>query len=288
MGQKVNPIGFRLGYIYGWDSSWYADKKDFAAKLMEDAEIRKYVMTRLPGAAIAKIVIERTIKLITLSIHTARPGIVIGKGGAEVDKIRQELKKLKSKDIQINIIEVRSPELNAQLMAESIASQLKGRGSYKRVANRTVESVMRAGAKGVKIRLSGRLGGAEMARFVEFREERVPLHTLRADIDYAVVGVNTIYGTIGVKVWIFKREVYSRQDLSPMEKTSKPKFSPRGGSGGGDFKKKYSGGGDFNKKHSGGGGFNKKHSGGGGGFNKKHSGGGDFNKKHSGNRGSKK
>ncbi len=286
MGQKVNPIGFRLGYIYGWDSSWYADKKDFAAKLMEDEEIRKYVMTRLPGAAIAKIIIERTIKLITLSIHTARPGIVIGKGGVEVDKIRQELKKLKNKDIQINIIEVRSPELNAQLMAESIASQLKGRGSYKRVANRIVESVMRAGAKGVKIRLSGRLGGAEMARFVEFREERVPLHTLRADIDYAVVGASTIYGTIGIKVWIFKKEVYSRQDLSPIEKTNKPRSSPRS-AGGGSFNKKYSGGGDFNKKHSGGGNFNKKHPGGGD-FNKKHSGGGNFNKKHPVNRGSKK
>ncbi|MCP3659557.1 MAG: 30S ribosomal protein S3 [Bacteroidetes bacterium] len=224
MGQKVNPIGFRLGYIKGWDSSWIASKKDFADKLMEDDAIRKYIYMRMPSAAISKIVVERTLKTITLSIHTARPGIIIGKGGAEVDNMREELKRIRGKDIQINIIEVRVPELNAKLLGQSIANQLRGRASYRRTMKKAIESAMRAGAKGVKIRLSGRLGGAEMARVEEYREGRVPLHTLRADIDYAVIGANTIYGTIGVKVWIFKKEIYGRPSLSPSE-PSKDKYN---------------------------------------------------------------
>ncbi len=225
MGQKVNPIGFRLGYIKGWHSSWFAGKKDFADKLMEDDAIRKYIHVRMPSAAISKIIVERTLKTITLSIHTARPGIVIGKGGAEVDNMREELKRIRGKDIQINIIEVRVPELDARLLGQSIANQLKGRASYRRAMKKAIESSIRAGAKGIKVRLSGRLGGAEMARVEEYREGRVPLHTLRADIDYAVIGANTVYGTIGVKVWIFKKEIYSRPSLSPSE-SSKEKFNP--------------------------------------------------------------
>lgn len=242
MGQKVNPIGLRLGFIKGWDSSWFSGKKDFADKLMEDDSIRKYIRTRMPNASISKIVVERTLKTITLSIHTARPGIVIGKGGAEVDNMREELKRIRGKDIQINIIEVRVPELNARLLGESISNQLRGRASYRRAMKKAIESAMRAGAKGIKVRLSGRLGGAEMARVEEYREGRVPLHTLRADIDYAVVGANTIYGTIGVKVWIFKKEIYSRPSLSPSDTSSNEKFNPGKGFGSGGkrpAKKRY-------------------------------------------------
>ncbi len=215
MGQKVNPIGLRVGYIRGWDSNWYAGNKTFADKLIEDDEIRKYVHTRMPNAGISKIAIERTLKTITLSIYTARPGIVIGKGGSEVDKMREELKRLRGgKDIQVNIIEIKTPELNARLLGESIAQQLRGRASYRRAMKKAQESAIRAGAKGIKIRLAGRLGGAEMARVEQTKVGRVPLHTLRADIDYALVASNTIYGTIGVKVWIFKKEIYGKPDLS--------------------------------------------------------------------------
>ncbi|MCS6824215.1 MAG: 30S ribosomal protein S3 [Cytophagaceae bacterium] len=215
MGQKVNPIGLRLGIIKGWDSFWYGGK-EFSEKLLEDEKIRKYVLARIPKGGISKIVIERTTsKRITLTINTARPGVVIGKGGTEVDKIREELKKLTQKDVQINIYEIKRPELDAKLVSESIAQQLEARISYRRAMKQAIASTMRVGAAGIKVKLSGRLAGAEMARSEEYKEGRVPLHTLRADIDYAVSEAQTVYGKIGVKVWIFKGEVYGKRDLSP-------------------------------------------------------------------------
>ncbi len=214
MGQKVNPIGLRLGYIKGWESNWFGGKT-FSDKLIEDQDIRKYLYARIPKGGISKIIIERTIKRITLTIHTARPGVVIGKGGAEVDKIKEELKKITGKDVQINIFEIKRPELDAKLVGESIAQQLKARISYRRAMKQAIASAMRVGAEGIKIKVSGRLGGAEMARSEMYKEGRIPLHTLRADIDYAVSESNTVYGKIGIKVWIFTGEVFGRRDLSP-------------------------------------------------------------------------
>ncbi|GAB3649006.1 30S ribosomal protein S3 [Echinicola sediminis] len=214
MGQKVNPIGLRLGIVKGWDSNWYGGR-DFADKLYEDQKIRKYVYARIPKGGIAKIIIERTLKRITLTIHTARPGVVIGKGGAEVDKLKEELKKLTSKDVQINIFEIKRPELDAKLVGESIAQQLQARISFRRAMKQSIAATMRVGAEGIKIKLSGRLGGAEMARSEMYKEGRIPLHTLRADIDYAISEAQTVYGIIGIKVWIFKGEVYGKRDLSP-------------------------------------------------------------------------
>ncbi len=214
MGQKVNPIGFRLGIIKGWESNWYGGD-NFAEKLIEDQKIRKYVLARIPKGGISKIIIERTIKRITLTIHTARPGVVIGKGGSEVDLIKEELKKLSGKDVQINIFEIKRPELDAKLVGESIAQQLRARISYRRAMKQAIASAMRVGAQGIKIKVSGRLGGAEMARTEQYKEGRIPLHTLRADIDYAVSEANTVYGIIGIKVWLFSGEVYGKRDLSP-------------------------------------------------------------------------
>ena len=214
MGQKVNPIGLRLGIIKGWDSAWYGGST-FSEKLIEDQQIRKYISARIPKGGISKIVIERTLKRITLTIHTARPGVVIGKGGTEVDKIKEELKKLTGKDVQINIFEIKRPELDAKLVGESIAQQLKARISYRRAMKQAIASAMRVGAQGIKIKVSGRLGGAEMARTEQYKEGRIPLHTLRADIDYGVSESNTVYGKIGIKVWVFKGEVYGKRDLSP-------------------------------------------------------------------------
>ncbi len=214
MGQKVNPIGLRLGYIRGWDSNWYGGK-NFADNLVEDEKIRKYIGVRIPKGGISKIIIERTLKRITITVHTARPGVVIGKGGAEVDKIKEELKKITSKEVQINIFEIKRPELDAKLVGESVAQQLVARISYRRAMKQAIASAMRVGALGVKIKLGGRLGGAEMARTDQYKEGRIPLHTLRADIDYAVSEAATIYGKIGIKVWIFKGEVYGKRDLSP-------------------------------------------------------------------------
>ncbi|MGF1638954.1 MAG: 30S ribosomal protein S3 [Cyclobacteriaceae bacterium] len=214
MGQKVNPVGFRLGIIKGWDSNWFGGKS-FSEKLIEDTKIRKYILARIPKGGISRIVIERTLKRITLTIHTARPGVVIGKGGAEVDKIKEELKKITGKDVQINIFEIKRPELDAKLVGESIAQQLQARISYRRAMKQSIASAMRVGAQGIKIKVSGRLGGAEMARTEQYKEGRIPLHTLRADIDYAVSEANTVYGIIGIKVWIFKGEVYGKRDLSP-------------------------------------------------------------------------
>jgi len=214
MGQKINPVGFRLGIVRGWDSSWYGGKT-FSDKLVEDQKIRKYVDARIPKGGISKVVIERTLKRITLTVHTARPGVVIGKGGTEVDKIKEELKKLTQKDVQINIFEIKRPELDAKLTGESVAQQLEARISYRRAMKQAIASAMRVGAEGIKIKLSGRLAGADMARTEQYKEGRIPLHTLRADIDYAISEAQTVYGKIGIKVWIFKGEVYGKRDLSP-------------------------------------------------------------------------
>jgi small subunit ribosomal protein S3 len=213
MGQKVNPIALRLGFIRGWESNWYSDK-DYSSKLMEDLRIRNYIFARLSKGGIAQIVIERTLKRITVTIHTSRPGLVIGKGGNEVDKLKEELKKLTGKDIQINIYEIRRPELEAVLVAENIASQIKARMSYRRAMKMAIASAIRMGAQGIKIKCAGRLGGAEMARTEEYKEGRIPLHTFRSDIDYNYAASHTIYGTIGIKVWICKGEVFGKRDLS--------------------------------------------------------------------------
>jgi len=214
MGQKVNPIGLRLGIINGWDSNWYGGK-NFSEKLVEDQKIRQYVDARLPRGGVSKVVIERTLKRITLTIHTARPGVVIGKGGSEVDKIKEELKKLTGKEVQINIFEIKRPEIDAKLVAASVAQQLEARISYRRAMKQAISSSMRVGAEGIKVQVSGRLGGAEMARSETYKEGRIPLHTLRADIDYALAEANTVYGKIGVKVWVFKGEIFGKRDLSP-------------------------------------------------------------------------
>ena len=214
MGQKTNPIGNRLGIIKGWDSSWFGGK-DFARKVVEDEKIRKYLRARISKGGIAKIVIERTLKRITVTINTSRPGIIIGKGGSEVDRIREELKKLTEQDVQINIVEIRKPELDAYIVGETVAKQLEGRMNFRRASKMAIQSTMRAGAEGIKIRISGRLNGAEMARSEEFKDGRIPLHTFRADIDFALVEAQTVYGKIGVKVWICKGEVLGKRDLSP-------------------------------------------------------------------------
>ena len=214
MGQKINPVGFRLGIVRGWDSNWYGGKT-FSDKLVEDQKIRKYVEARIPKGGIAKVVIERTLKRITLTIHTARPGVVIGKGGNEVDKIKEELKQLTTNDVQINIFEIKRPELDSKLVGESIAQQIEARISYKRAMKQAIASAMRVGAEGIKIKVSGRLAGADMARAEQYKEGRIPLHTLRADIDYAISESQTVYGKIGIKVWIFKGEIYGKRDLSP-------------------------------------------------------------------------
>lgn len=214
MGQKANPIGNRLGIIRGWDSNWYGGK-NYADKIVEDYKIRNYLTVRLAKGSISKIVIERTLKLITVTINTARPGIIIGKGGKEVDKLKEELKKITKKEIQINIFEIKRPELDAQLVSDSIARQIEGRISFRRAIKTSIASTMRMGAEGIKVSISGRLAGAEMARTEHYKEGRTPLHTFRADIDYSLAEAHTTYGRIGIKVWICKGEVYGKRDLSP-------------------------------------------------------------------------
>lgn len=209
MGQKSNPIILRVGIIRGWESNWYGGK-NLSDKIVEDDMIRKYLKDRLPKSSVSRVVIERAHKLLTVNIHTAKPGMIIGKQGKEVDTLREELKKLTKKDVQINIIDIPKPELDARLVADSIARQIEGRIAYKRAAKQAIASTMREGAEGIKIRISGRLGGAEMARSEEIKEGRVPLHTFRADIDYAVAEAHTTYGRIGIKVWICKGEIYGR------------------------------------------------------------------------------
>ncbi len=211
MGQKTNTVGFRLGVTSTWDSQWY-DEKDFAEKLYEDERIRKYVKARLKKAGIARVTIERTAKRISLTIHTSKPGVVIGKQGQEVDKLKEEMKKLTGKDVNISINEIKRPELDATLVAENIASQLEGRVAFRRAMKNAIASSMRMGAEGIKVICAGRLGGAEMARTEQYKEGRIPLHTLRADIDYARGTAQTIYGAIGVKVWICKGEVIGKNN----------------------------------------------------------------------------
>ena len=231
MGQKINPIVNRLGIIKGWDSNWYADK-DAGKKVVEDDKIRKYLKARINKGGLSKIIIERTLKRITVTVHTSRPGIIIGKGGSEVDSIKVELKKLTGKEVQINIVEIKRPELDAAIVGESVAKQLEGRVNFRRAVKMAIASTMRMGAQGIKIKCSGRLGGAEMARSEEYKQGRTPLQTLRADIDYALVEANTIYGKIGVKVWICKGEILGKRDLSPnlgdpKDKKQKRKFAKR-------------------------------------------------------------
>ena len=210
MGQKTNPIGFRLGIVKSWNSSWF-DEKGFAEKLEEDLRLRKYIRNRLSKAAVSKIEIERTAKKVILTIHTARPGIVIGKKGSEVDHLREELRDLTNKEVQININEIKKPELDAYLVAENVARQLEGKVSFRRAMKKAIQSSIRLGAEGIKIMCSGRLGGAEMARTEQYKDGRIPLHTLRADIDYASLTAQTTYGSIGVKVWIFNGEVIGKR-----------------------------------------------------------------------------
>lgn len=234
MGQKINPVSLRLGIVRGWDSNWYGGKT-FSDKLVEDQKIRDYVQARIPKGGIAKVVIERTLKRITLTIHTARPGVVIGKGGGEVDKIKEELKKITNKDVQINIFEIKRPELDSKLVGESIGQQIEARISYKRAMKQAIASAMRVGAEGIKVKVSGRLAGADMARTEQYKEGRIPLHTLRADIDYAISEAQTVYGKIGIKVWIFKGEIYGKRDLSPnIGLTSNTSQQASGGHKGGD------------------------------------------------------
>ena len=227
MGQKCNPISNRLGIIKGWDSNWYGGKK-YADKLAEDAVIRKYLNTRLDKASVSKITIERSLKMITITISTARPGFVIGKDGDEVNKLREELKKITNKDVQINIYEIKRPELEAELVANTLARQLEGKMAYRRAVKMAIASTMRMGAEGIKIQISGRLNGAEMARSEMYKEGRTPLHTLRADIDYALAEAITKTGLLGIKVWICRGEKYGKVDLSP--NFGKKVQSPKGGS----------------------------------------------------------
>ena len=215
MGQKANPIGNRLGFIKGWDSNWFGGN-DYSAKLVEDDKIRKYLKARLHKASVSRIIIERTLKLVTITINTARPGVIIGKGGSEVDKLKEELKKITSKEVQINIFEIKRPELDAQLVGDSIARQIEARISFRRAIKMAIASSMRMGAEGIKVKISGRLNGAEMARSETYKEGRIPLSTFRADIDYALVEAHTTYGRLGVKVWIMKGEVYGKRELSPL------------------------------------------------------------------------
>ena len=231
MGQKTNPIGNRLGFIRGWDSNWYGGK-DYTEKLVEDDKIRTYLMARLRKASVSNIIIERTLKLVTVTIKSARPGVIIGKGGSEVDKLREELKKLTGKDVQINIFEIKRPELDARLVAESVARQIEARISHRRAIKMSIASTMRLGAEGIKINIAGRVHGAENARSESYKEGRIPLHTFRADIDYALVEAHTTYGRIGIKCWICRGEVYGKRDLAPVPPQKKDRGDRRGGAPG--------------------------------------------------------
>ena len=212
MGQKVNPISNRLGIIRGWDSNWYGGK-NYGDELVEDSKIRKYLNVRLAKASVSKIVIERTLKLVTITVCTAKPGIIIGKGGQEVDKLKEELKKITDKEIQINIFEVKKLELDANIVANNIARQVEGKIAYRRAIKTAIASTMRMGAEGIKIQISGRLNGAEMARSETIKEGRIPLHTFRADVDYCLAEALTKVGILGIKTWICHGTVYGKRDL---------------------------------------------------------------------------
>ena len=238
MGQKVNPIANRLGIIKGWDSNWFGGN-NYGDKLVEDFKIREYLNARLAKASVSKIIIERTLKLITITVHTSRPGIIIGKGGQEVDKLKEELKKITNKEVQINIFEIKRPELDAKIVAVNIARQIEGKIAYRRATKMAIASTMRMGAQGIKIQVSGRLNGAEMARSEMYKDGRTPLHTLRADIDYALAEALTKTGLLGVKVWICKGEIYGKRDLSPNVGQKPESRRPNEGAPkGGGFKKK--------------------------------------------------
>ena len=228
MGQKTNPIGNRLGIIRGWESNWYGGD-DYGDKLAEDHKLRKYVFARLSKASVSRVIIERTLKLVTLTITTARPGIIIGKAGQEVDKLKEELKKLSGKEVQLNIIEIKRPELEAQLVGSSIARQIESRISYRRAIKMAIAASIRMNAEGIKVQISGRLNGAEMARSESYKEGRIPLSTFRADIDYALVEAQTTYGKLGIKVWIMKGEVYGKRELSPLVGMSLSSAKSKGG-----------------------------------------------------------
>lgn len=233
MGQKVNPISNRLGVIRGWDSNWYGGKK-YGDTLLEDSKIRKYLRTRLAKASVSRIIIERTLKMTTVTICTSRPGLIIGKGGKDVDALKEELKKLTDKEVQINIHEIKRPELDAEIVASNIARQIENKVAYRRAVKMAVASTMRMGAEGIKVQVSGRLNGAEKARSEMFKEGRTPLHTLRADIDYALVEALTKVGIIGIKVWICRGEVYGKKELAPayavnQKETGRPQGGRKGG-----------------------------------------------------------
>ncbi len=227
MGNKINPISNRLGIINGWDSNWYGGR-NYADKIVEDNKIRKYLNARLVKASVSKIIIERTLKLITITVNTARPGIIIGKGGQEVDKLKEEIKKITNKEVQINIFEIKRPELDAMLVANNVAHQLEGKISHRRAVKMVMASAIRMGAEGIKIGISGRINGAEMARREYFKEGRIPLHTFRADIDYALGEADTKVGKLGVKVWICKGEIFGKRDLSPNIEAKTTKAKPKG------------------------------------------------------------
>lgn len=210
MGQKTNPIGLRLGIIRAWDANWY-ERKDLSVKLEEDLKVRSYLRNRLKKAGVARIVVERTAKQLRITIHTSRPGVIIGRSGKDITQLEEELKKLTTQDVKIFITEIKKPELDANLVADNIAQQLEGRVSFRRALKQSVSTAMRMGAVGIRVMCSGRLGGAEMARTEQYKEGRIPLHTLRADIDYATSTGHTIYGAIGVKVWICKGEIIGKQ-----------------------------------------------------------------------------
>src|SRR6476620_5343850 len=268
MGQKTNPIGARLGIIRGWESNWYANAKDYGKKLIEDDMIRTYLNARINKGGIAKIVIERTLNKLIITIHTSKPGIIIGKGGGEVDRIKEELKKLCGKeDVQINILEIRRPELDANIVADTIARQLENRIKYKRAVKMVIASALRMGAEGIKVKVGGRLGGAEIARSEEIKQGRTPLHTLRMDIDYANVFALTVYGKIGIKVWICKGEVLAKRDLNPniiagggksdndmQQGERRPDFGDRRGGGERGGERRGGGGGERRGQGGGGGG----------------------------------
>ncbi|ADX68080.1 MULTISPECIES: 30S ribosomal protein S3 [Weeksella] len=228
MGQKTNPIGNRLGIIRGWDSNWYGGN-DYGDRIAEDAKVRKYLRARLSKAGVSRIYIDRTFKLVTVTVTTARPGIIIGKGGQEVDKLKEELKKITGKEVQINIFEIKRPELDAILVGDSIARQIENRISYRRAIKMAMTSAMRMNAEGIKIQISGRLNGAEMARSETYKEGRIPLSTFRADIDYHISEAHTTYGRLGIKVWIMKGEVYGKRELSPLVGLQKKQNKRSGG-----------------------------------------------------------
>ncbi|MEO6133379.1 MAG: 30S ribosomal protein S3 [Saprospiraceae bacterium] len=274
MGQKANPIGNRLGIIRGWESNWYGGR-DFAEKVIQDEKIRVYLQARIEKGGIAHMVIERTLKRVTVTIQTSRPGIIIGKGGQEVDRIREELKKLTKMDVQINIMEIRKPELDANIVAESIAKQIEARINYRRAIKMAIQSTMRSGAEGIKVRISGRLNGAEMARSEEYKDGRTPLHTFRADIDYSIKEAQTVFGKIGIKCWICKGEVYGKRELTLNAGGDQGARNRRGGNergagygrneGGGDFRERGGRGGAPGERGAGGGGRDRGAGGGGGG-----------------------